>query len=186
MENLQRINFETVLSEQIGADYYENDIIMLKDAAEIPVLLDAHLEGNLIVLCENGNATVYVNGEERQIHENQIFISRPNVVLSDFETSDDFKFSVILISDRLLASSLKDNITIWSNALYVQNANVFDFESRLFEIKTASEKLIQFILCDRDSPFYKEKLFSMLNTFMLQICEQILRNNGSRNMLSTT
>ncbi|MCR5455498.1 MAG: helix-turn-helix domain-containing protein [Bacteroidales bacterium] len=174
---------EDFVHENTDLGYCDDDIVVISSLENLPEKINRYyLCDNVIVLCMEGRVEFQINGNDNFLEENYILISHANVFLGKLKFSGDFKCLAILMSDRLLSATLKTKISIWNNALYVNNVNILKAKDIYFKYEASLEHSLNAILSDRNSAFYREKLLAFLSVFMLVICEMLLQQAPPNNV----
>lgn len=78
---------------------YDGRIIFVDN---LQMLNDSHpnvkVEAFVAVLCLKGKASLFVNDKFHEIHENELFICHPNIILGNSMSSIDFKYRCICLA----------------------------------------------------------------------------------------
>lgn len=115
-------------SIQISADYYDDDIIIIDNIKKFAEHDSAKMEMNLIALVSSGKARMNINGKETHLEARQLLVCPPNTTFSDMLFSTDFEFKVMLLTNRILYSFLRDKIKVWNDLMYIYKVYTFPYQ----------------------------------------------------------
>lgn len=128
MENEIITSKSLIDNQNFVIDYIDDDLVIIDNVNELAAPNPKRLAMNFIATCITGRAQICLNGVPVEVKKNQLLITPPNVVLSDFLVSPDYEFKAILISQRLLQSFLREKINVWNEVMYIYHDHVQTME----------------------------------------------------------
>lgn len=157
--------------------YLDGEVLVIENLRDVARQATLKTDFNTIVNCSKGKILVEV-GNNRQItmHAGQLLLIPANKLIQPMLVSTDVEGRALLVSDSLLRSVLGAEMSIWNQAMYVENTHVIDgwWNQALSEF---SERLT-------GTPYKKfimhtEIMKTFLRLLFLIICEELSRQSNS-------
>lgn len=153
----------------------ENELVFLnslKEVENLSVSSPVKMEYNAFVLCRRGRFLLEMGGDQQVlVKAGQLLIVPAQKLLQPMMVSTDIEASALLLSDRVLHSVLGSQIDIWNRAMYMHKNYVVDTH----RWSNALQDQSQGIFGDEKLVLFREIAMSFLRSFMLIICEELLR-----------
>ena len=154
---------------QVG--YSDEDIILIDNVRLLSEASPTRLQMNAVVFCTKGKAQGDMNGQNLRLSENELLISPPNVLISDFMLSPDFEIKAIFISNRMMQRFLREKMSVWTDMLYIHKLHVVTLRATDIEFLTRFyELLVMVINSDLEHPYKIDVLHSLLRGGFLALC----------------
>lgn len=117
MYNQQKGNLEGPRIRD-GIAYNDGELTLIKNILEIRNFLPCQLKIFVIVLVDDGKATIRINGTLYEAHKNDLFICTPNNIVDNALMSLDFKGTSIWISSSYMQRIFPMIENSWSIKLF--------------------------------------------------------------------
>ena len=173
----EEISFQTLTdSQDIQIGYSDNDIVIIDSIQKFAEISAAHVAMNSIAICTQGKIQGTLNGQNIELHKNQVAIIPQNVTITDMMVSPDFDFKVIFLTNRILQSFLREKMNIWNDVVYVRRMHVITMDDT--DLPCYSHFYEMLYLCiDKsiDYPFRTDIIQSLLRGGILALCGAIKR-----------
>lgn len=108
----KKANLNTI-DVQDNMIYNNGDLAFLDNIDDINIAESIQMEIYVVVLCLQGKASLYINGNPYVAHKNDVFICTPNNLLDDCLLSVDFKCHCICMSPRYVQRILPMADNTW-------------------------------------------------------------------------
>lgn len=112
------------------ANYYDDDIIIIDNVKDLVAPKFARVDMNALLVCTAGKAQFDLNGSPMTLARNQLLLTPVNTTLSNFLFSADFEFIILLMTNRILLSFLREKMSIWNEVLYVHKLHVLSLNNK--------------------------------------------------------
>lgn len=96
----------------MNIDYSDDDIIIVDSMREIVESSQVRVRMNGIAVCMDGTSQTEINNYLVTIKKNQIVLFPPNTMFDNFLFSVDFKFKLLLLTNRIIQQFLRPYIQI--------------------------------------------------------------------------
>lgn len=168
----ERITIQAIAgSSEVVVNYSDDDIVIIDTVNKLVEPTVARLNMNVFVVSFHGRATCEVNGQQLEIHENQVVIFPPNVTLDKFMMSPDFEFKGMFLTNPILQSFLREKIGLWNEMMYVHKSHVLTIDATEMEfIKYLYQTLQLSIESDDKNPYKSDVIQSLLRAAILGLC----------------
>ena len=173
---IQHVNLLDVTAMSVNeglVKYNDDELVIVDNLREIPQFGSGKIDFNVVAACITGRMLLEVSGQPTTVNAQQIFICHPHVVLSNLMISPDFECKVMCLSDRLLRSILQSQMLIWNNKLYKQRHCIIDIPADRFGLYNE----LRYQWLNKDNPFKREILVSLLRVALLELCHQLMSND---------
>ncbi len=152
----------------------EDEIVYVENLREIKNLARTRATYNTIIFCKAGCVLVEVGGQQQvKVHPGQLMLIPLGKLVQPMFVSTDVDASILMISDRVLITTLGSQINIWNRAMYMKELYVIGETGWLSGI----ENYAQSIFKQTDQPkLFQEVMLSFIRTMLLMICETLLKN----------
>lgn len=166
-------------SKDIHIGYSDEDIIIIDSIQKFAEVTAAHVAMNVVAICINGKIQGIMNGQEMELHKNQIAVMPPNITVSDMMFSPDFDLKAMCFTNTMLQAFLREKMNVWNEVMYIHHNHIFDineedmpFFSNFYDMFRHSTE------ANADNPYRNEIIQSLLRCGILQLCgtfKQLLR-----------
>ncbi len=157
-------------------NYADKDLLFFESIKVLSEPDMTRLNMNLIAFCHRGKAEFKFNGCKNLITSNQILLCPSHTTISDIMMSPDCEFKILMISDRMLQSILKDKMHVWTDLVYKHCVNLISIDSpaeQLYMLKMSnSAKNVMHI--PNPSVFDIDIRHSILRACFLSVCGIII------------
>ncbi len=160
---------------EVEPDYMDEDIYFVRQLENIPSVYNSKMWANVLCFCSQGQMEVTVGGTHYTLREGDIFACPSGVVVDNPMVSPDFKFTILALSNNIMQEFLSSKIEIWNRAVYLRKEHLVkmtDTEARNERSIAAWHflELMQYLLKERDYPFRKDMVHSMLQIAIIGFC----------------
>jgi AraC-like DNA-binding protein len=163
---LEGQNTVTAIGDEVV--YVDN----IQEVVKVTSMSPLKMEWNAIVHCRRGRILLEVGGnQEVKVHQEQLLLIPAQKLLQTMMVSTDIDAIAVLISDRVLKSVLGPQVDIWNRAMYLREIYVIDTLRWSKALQSQSLALFK----GEELFLFHEFAFSFLRTFLLIICEELLR-----------
>lgn len=114
-----------------------------------------------------------VNGKPVIVQKDEVLMCPPNVILSDSLFSSDFECKIMGVTDRILQSFLRSNVTIWNQAVYISKVTVFPTTEAGITFFNYLYELLRIEIHNPHAHFRREMIHSLINSILLAICNSL-------------
>ena len=141
---------------------------------------------NVIAIVMSGRARVDINGMTIEVHENELFICPQGTVLSNFFISPDLELKVVLLSNNIIQSFLRDKIGVWNQALYVRRIRTLSLKPEGRDFFYHFYETLRIIIdASPDAvPFRTDILKSVICAGLLGLCGTLSREMTTKDSLT--
>ena len=177
-------------SKDIHIGYSDEDIIIIDSIQKFAEVTAAHVAMNVVAICINGKIQGIMNGQEMELHKNQIAVMPPNITVSDMMFSPDFDLKAMCFTNTMLQAFLREKMNVWNEVMYIHHNHIFDineedmpFFSNFYDMFRHSTE------ANADNPYRNEIIQSLLRCGILQLCgtfKQLLRKEVATQQLCIT
>ena len=168
---LSQIAVSPHVEADVQVGYSDEDIILIDNVRLLSDASPTRLQMNAVVFCTKGKALGDMNGQKLRLSENELLISPPNVLISDFMLSPDFEIKAIFVSNRMMQRFLREKMSVWTDMLYIHKLHVVTLRPVEIEFLTRFyELLVMVINSDLEHPYKIDVLHSMLRGGFLALC----------------
>ena len=158
-------------NEDIQVGYLDNDIAIIDNIQKFAEINAAHVAMNAVAICLRGKAMCTINGQEIEVHKNQVAIIPHDVMVTDLMISPDFDMKIMLFTNRILHSFLHEKMNIWNDVLYIHRMHVIPMEDADIRFYTNFYEMLSLCI-DREEryPFRTDVVQSLLRGAILGLC----------------
>lgn len=166
----------------MNIDYSDDDIIIVDSMREIVESSQVRVRMNGILVCMDGTAQAEINNHLVTIKKNQIVLFPPNTMFDNFLFSIDFKFKLLLLTNRIIQQFLRPYIQIWNQVMYVNKMRICDLTDVDMEFANRMYDTIRFCQKYSTNPYRKEVIQSIVQGGLLGLCGMLsLEQEGGEN-----
>ena len=158
--------------------YIDEDLVIVDSLRDIQKLGTLRVEMNIILMCTKGRCQADIFGTTKEIRANDVVAHSSSLIADNLLLSPDFECRIMGLSDRLLKGLLNANIEIWNRAIYIDKRNIFHLDDDKIKLCSAYFYLIGLKINEKDTPFRKKIVQSLLQSALYEICA--LMQNPSR------
>ena len=164
-------------------DYKDDDVFILDRVKDLSTSQTLQIPLNLIILCIKGKMQMDVNGKSVLLSKDEVLMCPPNVIVSDQLFSMDFECKILGITDSILQSFLRNNVTIWNQAIYISKVNVLHTDEEAITFFNYLYELLRIEMKNPKNHFRREMIHSLISCILLGICNA-LTYEKSENIMS--
>ncbi len=168
----EEINIQTLTdSEDIKVGYSDNDIVIIDSIQKFAEFSAAHVSMNGIAICINGKVQAQMNGQQLELHKNQVAIIPGNVTITDLMISPDFDMKAMFLTNNILQSFLREKMNVWNDVVYIHHRHVLTLEDDDILFYTNFYEMLSLCIAKRtDNPFRIDVIQSLLRSAVLGLC----------------
>lgn len=131
------IDNPTMLKQDGVIVYGDNRIALIEKLNYEPDNLPVRIDMVVGLVCLNGNATFYVNGNKLHIEAGDLFVCHPNAILSDNEHSDDIDVRCFCMTREYVKHLAMMPRNIWEIILHIEKSPIMHLQQ--IEINTFTQ-----------------------------------------------
>ena len=121
----EEINVQSLTeNKDIQVGYSDSDIVIIDSIQKFAEINTAHVSMHAIVICVKGKVQGLMNGLPMELHENQVAIVPPNVMITSIMVSPDFNLKAMFFTNSILQSFLREKMNIWNEVMYVHRLHI--------------------------------------------------------------
>ena len=170
----------TTISGEEATSVIGREVLFINNLQELQRLsevLTVKMEYNVILHCNKGHILLDLGGEHHvEVLAGELLLVPAYKLLLPMMVSTDVEARAILFSDRVLKTTLGPQQEIWNRAMYMQQIHTI----RSFPWIDALQSFASSLIRDTELELQEEIIFSFMRTFLLFICESLLK--GQENM----
>lgn len=162
------VDNKQILGTDDSVVFFDN----IREVANLPSLRRGY---NTIVHCRGGRIVVEVGGNNQvKVLPGQLLLIPAGKLAQPMLVSTDVEASAMLITDRVLASCLGSQVTVWNKAMYMKEIYVVEEAEWLDGIQNYARTIFS---RDEGLRLHREIAHSFLRMMLLMICESLLHND---------
>ncbi len=169
---------DMILNGQELVQVIEDEIVFIDNlqiVEKIASMSPMKMQWNAFVHCRHGRILLEVGGNQQvKVHKDQLLLIPAQKLLQAMMVSTDIDASVLLVSDRTLKSVLGSQVDVWNRAMYLRETYVIDMQR--WSVVLHSQSIAVFK--GEELVLFKEFIHSFLRTYLLIICEELLRKEN--------
>jgi len=172
----EEINVQSLTeNKDIQVGYSDSDIVIIDSIQKFAEINTAHVSMHAIVICVKGKVQGLMNGLPMELHENQVAIVPPNVMITSIMVSPDFNLKAMFFTNSILQSFLREKMNIWNEVMYVHRLHILTIEKRedMLFFTHFYEMLSLFIERGGDNPYSTDIIQSLLRAAVLALCAKL-------------
>ena len=168
----EEITLQTLTSnEDLHIGYSDNDIVIVDSIQKFAEFSGAHVSMNGIAICTQGKVQANINGQQIELHQNQVAIIPQSVMVTDLMMSPDFNLKAMFMTNRILQSFLHEKMSIWNDVVYVRRIHVLSMEDEDLQFYTNFYEMLRVCFEKHlDYPFRTDVIQSLLRAAILGLC----------------
>ena len=172
MKQQEEITFQTLAdNEDIQIGYSDNDIVVVDSIQQFAEIHAAHVSMNAIAICTSGKVQGIINGQQIELHQNQVAIIPQNIVVTDVMVSPDFNLKAMFLTNRILQSFLREKMNVWNDMMYVHRNHIVTMDEDEILFYTHFYDMLKLTFTrGKDNPFRTDVIQSLLRSAILGLC----------------
>ena len=175
MKQQEEITFQTLAdNEDIQIGYSDNDIVVVDSIQQFAEIHAAHVSMNAIAICTSGKVQGIINGQQIELHQNQVAIIPQNIVVTDVMVSPDFNLKAMFLTNRILQSFLREKMNVWTDMLYIHKLRIIPLEADELAFLNRFYELLKMVIHSTPEAQYKTDIMhSLLRGALLALCSAL-------------
>ncbi len=162
-------------SVEMFIKYVDDDVAFIENVDNIPKVSGEKVPGNILCFCHSGYIEFEISGTRYMLNKGETFVCPSGVSVKTVSASDDIKYTILFLKDRIIQTLLSSNIGIWNHAIYVRGERLMissniEHERLQKRMGWHFSEILHLILDEKDNPFRKEMLYLMLQLVLLGFC----------------
>lgn len=172
MKQQEEISLQTLTgNEDIQVGYSDNDIVIVDSIQKFAEISAAHVSMNAIAVCTQGKVLGTINGQQIELHQNQVAIIPQSVTVTDLMVSPDFNLKAMFLTNRILQSFLREKMIVWNDVVYLRRLHVITMEDVDLQFYTNFYEMLSMCFDKHiDYPFRTDVIQSLLRAAILGLC----------------
>ena len=172
MKQQEEITFQTLANnEDIQIGYSDNDIVVVDSIQQFAEIHAAHVSMNAIAICTSGKVQGIINGQQIELHQNQVAIIPQNIVVTDVMVSPDFNLKAMFLTNRILQSFLREKMNVWNDMMYVHRNHIVTMDEDEILFYTHLYDMLKLTFTrGKDNLFSTDVIQSLLRSAILGLC----------------
>lgn len=181
---LEEVTFDSLQGSTQNFLYSDKDIAFIVDPGNFPQYLGVHLTMYAIFTCIKGKVTLNYNNTPQTVTANEMFVCVPNSIVTDLMLSTDNTMHIILLSQRALQGLLRNEISIWNHALYVDKKQKFKVPEKIMAQLALYEDLCRSKLETIEQPYGKLSITAVFQGLLYDLCGVLEHNRQGNDTLA--
>lgn len=172
MKRQEEITFQSLAdNEDIQIGYFDNDIMVVDSIQQFAEISAAHVSMNAIAICTQGRVQGIMNGQQMELHQNQVAIIPQNITVTDVMVSPDFDLKAMFLTNRILQSFLREKMNIWNDMMFVHRHHIVTMAKDEIIFYTHFYDMVTLAIGrGKDNPFRTDIIQSLLRSAVLGLC----------------
>lgn len=169
--SLREVNMST-FNNKSNLDYTDGDIAIANDIRKLGEYESNNtikLDMVVIIMCVKGRLQVDINCNTYVIHPNDLLFCPPNIMLNDFQTSEDFEGKMIGLSERILQRLFHNSSDVWNKVFYICKNPIIHLEKESLNIFNYFYELVKLKINQSPRQYRKEVIHSILRAMLYEV-----------------
>ena len=163
--------------KNLMVDYSDGDIVIFDNVRDLSEIKPIKPMTNLIGLCVKGSIVMTVNGKDSKIKEDDILFCPPNVKIDHCIFSEDFECKLLCLSNHVVQGLLRDKISIWNRAVYINQTNIIPMSRACKEDFGQYYTLIRSKITSNHGSSC-EIVQTLIRALLIELCDVLETSNG--------
>jgi len=163
--------------KNLMVDYSDGDIVIFDNVRDLSEIKPIKPMTNLIGLCVKGSIVMTVNGKDSKIKEDDILFCPPNVKIDHCVFSEDFECKLLCLSNHVVQGLLRDKISIWNRAVYINQTNIIPMSRACKEDFGQYYTLIRSKITSNHGSS-REIVQTLIRALLIELCDVLETSNG--------
>ena len=163
--------------KNLMVDYSDGDIVIFDNVRDLSEIKPIKPMTNLIGLCVKGSIVMTVNGKDSKIKEDDILFCPPNVKIDHCVFSEDFECKLLCLSNHVVQGLLRDKISIWNRAVYINQTNIIPMSRACKEDFGQYYTLIRSKITSNHGSSC-EIVQTLIRALLIELCDVLETSNG--------
>lgn len=190
-ENKDTFIKEPILADmkhgKYSIDYTDGEIYILDNVKDLTTKTqNIKLPVHMIILSSQGQMQMQINSRTVMLHSNEILMCPANAILSEMMFSSDFECKICALTDKVLQDSLRSNVNLWNNALYIKKVNLLKIKSESVAFMHHILEILRYLMKEKDTPYRKEKIQNGIGIILLSLCGLLYQELGEEDFNTNT
>ena len=163
-----------VLVKKISV-YNDSRIAIIDELQSLNIEQAVKVEAYIILLCVKGKGSLYINGESRMIHVNDLFICHPNIILENSMISIDFECRCICLSSEYMKQLLLIAGESWDLKMFIEKIPILSLNVEEAELFCQYYSLLRSKMLGTPCKHQKELIDSLIQAFLYEFHDALER-----------
>ena len=120
----RKIDIDDIDITNTDVDYYDGDIAIFDNIKDMTNIGPLYTKMNIVILCNNGNIQFDINDRTLTLHQGELMICTPNIMLDNYIVSFNFECKILCLSTSVINALLREKIEQLNNYIYSRKTNV--------------------------------------------------------------
>lgn len=156
------------------ATYYDDRIAIVDKLQDIQIKQSVWMQAVSAILCRKGKASIYINDKLCEIHENNLLLCRPNIIVEHGMMSVDFECYGFLLSPEYI-NRISLICTNWDAKLFFEKHPIVSLNREEAETFHQYFELLRSKLTGTTYRHQKEVVDSLLQAFLYEFHDSMER-----------
>lgn len=177
LREVPTLALEHLFTNDESFSYRDEDMVVYSDIRELTQIyrledpqMAVKTAMTIIIYCTQGRLQMEVNGETRTLETGQVAVVVPQTIVKNYMLSPDFQCMIMCVTTQILQESLRSDINLWNDSLYVYHNDTFMVSDEDIELVSLYQKLFSFKRQHRQTRFYKRTMQSLAQAMLYEIC----------------
>lgn len=145
----------------VKVEYEDQNVLIIDDLANLSDGDAARPDCIMVFLCRSGSISMKTKDKEYMIHENDVVISLPNILIESRTKSSDFTFKALCLSDKMIQRFMRER-NIPELTLYLRDNPVLHLNEKDICILYKCMDLLSDLLQSEEKAYIKQIIASMI------------------------
>lgn len=152
---------------EIVATYHDDRIAVIDKLQDITIKKAIWMQAVSIILCQKGKASIYIDNQLYEMHENDLLMCRPNILLEHSMISVDFECYGFLLAPEYIEKIALIS-TCWDAKLFIERHPVISLCQEEAQVFRQYFDLLHSKLTGTPRKHQKELIDSLIQAFIYE------------------
>ena len=146
----------------VKVEYEDQNVLIIDELENLSDGDAARPDFIMVFLCRSGSISMKIKDKEYMIHENDVVISLPNILIENRTKSSDFTFKALCLSDKMIQRFMRER-NIPELTLYLRDNPVLHLNEKDISILYKCMDLLSDLLQSEEKVYIKQIIASMID-----------------------
>lgn len=176
-DDINMLSIDSMEMLNISPDYIDEDVVLHYNMRNLPII-NGSMKADLFIVtaCIKGSLHADINNVAYTIGCYEVLICRPNDLVDNCMITPDFDGKVLCLTSRYLTENFSESSDIWNTLFLYGGEPVIHGNKEDIRIFNLYCEILQQKIQQRNSPYYKEIIRSIVRAAMYECLSKIGRS----------